>query len=182
MCTNSNFHSGELIFCFNVFFVTCHFYSSLDDGEIKYLVVYLSLTHSFNYCFLCNCIINHMKTPVSSSSPKALVHILFCLCLCSVVLFPPVAMSLTTITTEKTSMTGKQEEKLGSGPSSGLYFLKVDLYSGFWTHWLLAQVFPAISRRLIMLTLQRPRGRTLSRETSLYWVVTMEPKRWWYPE
>lgn len=173
---NSNFHSGELIFCFNVFFVTCHFYSSLDDGEIKYLVVYLSLTHSFNYCFLCNCIINHMKTPVSSSSPKALVHILFCLCLCSVVLFPPVAMSLTTITTEKTSTTGKQEEKLGSGPSSSLYFLKADLYSGFWTHWLLAQVFPAISRRLIMLTLQRPRGRTLSRETSLYWVVTMEPK------
>lgn len=30
-----------------------------------------------------------MKTPVSSSSPKALVHILFCLCLCSVVLFSP---------------------------------------------------------------------------------------------
>lgn len=38
------------------------------------------------------------------------------------------------------------------------------------------KLFPAISRRLIMLTLQRPRGRTLSRETSLYWVVTMEPK------
>lgn len=148
MCTNSNFHSGELIFCFNVFFVTCHFYSSLDDGEIKYLVVYLSLTHSFNHCFLCNCIINHMKTPVSSSSPKALVHILFCLCLCSVVLFPPVAMSLTTITTEKTSTTGKQEEKLGSGPSSGLYFLKADLYSGFWTHWLLAQVVSSYQQKV----------------------------------
>lgn len=86
-------------------------------------------------------------------------------------------MNLTTITTEKTSTTGKQEEQIGYGPSSGLYFLKADLYSGFWTHGLLAQVFPAISRRLIMLTPQRPRSRALSRETRLYWVVTMESKR-----
>ena len=87
-------------------------------------------------------------------------------------------MSLTTITTEKTSTTGEKEEKLGSrGPSSGLYFCKADLYSGVWTRELLAEVFPAINRRLIMLTPQRPRGRTSSRETRLYWAVAMQPER-----
>lgn len=179
---NSNFHSGELIFCFNVFFVTCHFYSSLDDGEIKYLVVYLSLTHSFNHCFLCNCIINHMKTPVSSSSPKALVHILFCLCLCSVVLFPQwLWVWLRLLQRRLLRQVSKRKSLVLALPAVFTSWKRTCIQ--VFEHidcWL--KLFPAISRRLIMLTLQRPRGRTLSRETSLYWVVTMEPKRWWYPE
>lgn len=68
--------------------------------------------------------------------------------------FPPVATSLTMTTTEKTSMTGKRKD--GVWGASSILLPPWVCWAG--THGPLAPVFPAINRRLIMLTSERPKA------------------------
>lgn len=82
---------------------------------------------------------------------KELYHIF-----CTVTMFccvpPPAAMNLTTITTEKTSMTGKRKDSMSLSILLPFRGSRVRV----WKHGLLALLIIAITRRLILLTSHRP--------------------------
>lgn len=154
-------------------------YSSVSCGDMKYVVV--SLVSFFftvcNYCiFYAFCIlfiffalasqkafipmacfnVVHacvVKSTVSHCFVQSL-HSVFCFCFP-----PPVAMSLTMITTEKTSMTGKRK----GSTSLSIHFPFRGSRVRIWTHGLLALLTSAIARRLIQLTFHRPEAEDVWR-------------------